>query len=68
MTIQIQRGKSVLVYKINEYNSRQILVRVNVPHQRWQHHSRYDNATEAVAALLQLEKDVRAGATKDGTQ
>lgn len=54
--IEIQRGKSIYQYKINEYNQRQILKRPNRHNARWVHLETYNTPEEATAALLEIEK------------
>lgn len=56
MTITIQRGKSKYVYRINEFNNREIDFRANKHRGTWYRHSVYSTPEEATAALLQLEK------------
>lgn len=60
--IQIQRGKSIYVYKINEFNNRQIVTRQNKHGARWDHYETYDTPEQATAALLAL----RSGREDEG--
>lgn len=57
MTIEISRGKSEHIFRLNPYNPRLIDRRKNVAYARWKRYGEpYATQTEALAALLKLEK------------
>lgn len=69
MTITIQRRKSVYVYKINEWNDRQILVRPNRHNARWKHYGSFDTPEQAQRALLALDSvPLRASERPDAAE
>lgn len=68
MTIEIQRGKSLYQYKINEYQPREIDYRVNRHNARWYRFDTYDTPEIAYATLLRLEAGTDSTGTEDTTQ
>lgn len=56
MSIQIQYGKNPYVYKINEYNQRQIVRRLNRHRARWTHYELYPTSQSAYQAILEIER------------
>lgn len=62
MTLEITRGKSNLVYRINPYAPSEIDVKENKPRARWKFFKRCSDANQASAELMRLEfaqKDAR---------
>lgn len=59
MTIEIARGKSVNVYRINPYAPTEIDWRKNRHNARWNFFARYATPQEAQAAILELEREGR---------
>lgn len=57
MALEILRGKSAYVYRINPWNDRIIDRRLNKHNERWQHFQAYATPEDARAALLTLEKE-----------
>ena len=57
MTIEIIRKKSRFAYRINEFNQREIMWRVNKHNARWKRLGTYDTQEEALAAMLQIQRD-----------
>lgn len=66
MTIEINRRKSLYTYKISETDPTVIMVRRNRANARWKKYGPpFGSAESATAALLELERDARDGATTD---
>lgn len=62
MTIEITRGKSETVYRINPYAPTEIDYRRNQHRARWFFYERYATPEAAAAAILELERKGKVSA------
>lgn len=61
MTIEINRRKSVTVYRINPYAATEIDYKRNQHKARWLRYASYATPQEATTELLKLERNEKEG-------